>query len=100
VTPGEYKLCGEGVTIEYGFHPTPFGECLLAKTERGICALRFLSTTVEAVGASGITRRLARRRVHKTMAMKPSRFADESSAAQLARVAHPFICICAGPISN
>jgi AraC family transcriptional regulator of adaptative response/methylated-DNA-[protein]-cysteine methyltransferase len=44
VTPGEYKLCGEGVTIEYGFHPTPFGECLLAKTERGICALRFLST--------------------------------------------------------
>lgn len=44
VTPGEYKLRGEGVTIEYGFHPTPFGECLLARTERGICALRFLST--------------------------------------------------------
>jgi AraC family transcriptional regulator of adaptative response/methylated-DNA-[protein]-cysteine methyltransferase len=43
VTPGEYKLCGEGITIQYGFHPTPFGECLLAKTERGICALRFLS---------------------------------------------------------
>ncbi len=44
VTPGEYKHRGEGVTIEYGFHPTPFGECLLATTERGICALRFLST--------------------------------------------------------
>lgn len=44
VTPGEYKLHGEGVTLAYGFHPTPFGECLLAKTERGICALRFLST--------------------------------------------------------
>src|ERR1700690_828288 len=35
VTPGEYKRRGEGVTVEYGFHPTPFGECLLAKTERG-----------------------------------------------------------------
>jgi len=43
VTPGEFKRRGEGVTIEYGFHPTPFGECLLAKTERGICALRFMS---------------------------------------------------------
>jgi AraC family transcriptional regulator of adaptative response/methylated-DNA-[protein]-cysteine methyltransferase len=45
VTPGEYKLRGEGLAIEYGFHPTPFGECLLATTERGICALRFLSTS-------------------------------------------------------
>jgi AraC family transcriptional regulator of adaptative response/methylated-DNA-[protein]-cysteine methyltransferase len=44
VTPGEFKRRGEGVRIEYGFHPTPFGECLLAKTERGICALRFLFT--------------------------------------------------------
>jgi len=43
VTPGEYKLRGEGLAIEYGFYPTPFGECLLARTERGICALRFLS---------------------------------------------------------
>ena len=32
------------MTIEYGFHPTPFGECLLARTARGICALRFLPT--------------------------------------------------------
>lgn len=45
VTPGEYKRRGEGVTIEYGFHPTLFGECLLARTERGICALRFLATS-------------------------------------------------------
>jgi AraC family transcriptional regulator of adaptative response/methylated-DNA-[protein]-cysteine methyltransferase len=43
VTPGEYKLRGQGLAIEYGFYPTPFGECLLATTERGICALRFLS---------------------------------------------------------
>jgi len=42
VTPGEYKLRGEGLAIEFGFYPTPFGECLLARTERGICALRFL----------------------------------------------------------
>lgn len=42
VTPGEFKSRGEGVTIVYGFHPTPFGECLLALTERGICHLAFV----------------------------------------------------------
>ena len=42
VTPGEYKQQGAGLTIQYGFHPTPFGECLLAVTGRGICALAFV----------------------------------------------------------
>jgi AraC family transcriptional regulator of adaptative response/methylated-DNA-[protein]-cysteine methyltransferase len=43
LTPGEYKNKGAGLTIYYGFHPTPFGTCLLGLTERGICALTFLS---------------------------------------------------------
>jgi AraC family transcriptional regulator of adaptative response/methylated-DNA-[protein]-cysteine methyltransferase len=42
VTPGEYKSRGRGMRIAYGFHATPFGECLLALTERGICALAFV----------------------------------------------------------
>ena len=42
VTPGEYKNKGEGLTIKYGFHPSPFGECLLATTERGICGFFFV----------------------------------------------------------
>jgi len=43
VTPNEYKTSGEGLTMEYGFHQTPFGECLIAVTERGICGLQFVS---------------------------------------------------------
>jgi AraC family transcriptional regulator of adaptative response/methylated-DNA-[protein]-cysteine methyltransferase len=42
VTPGEIRRGGEGTEIRYGFHPTPFGECLLALTARGICGLRFV----------------------------------------------------------
>jgi len=42
VTPGEYKQKGAGLEIRYGLHPSPFGECLLAVTERGICALSFV----------------------------------------------------------
>ena len=41
VTPGQYKSRGEGMAIRYGFHETPFGECLLAVTDRGICSLSF-----------------------------------------------------------
>jgi AraC family transcriptional regulator of adaptative response/methylated-DNA-[protein]-cysteine methyltransferase len=42
ITPGEYKNLGKGLIIEYGFHPAPFGQCLLATTDRGICHLSFV----------------------------------------------------------
>ncbi len=42
VTPGEYKSGGAGLAIRYGIHPSPFGKCLIATTERGICNLSFV----------------------------------------------------------
>lgn len=42
ITPGEYKKNGKGLDITYGFHYTTFGECFIALTERGICALSFI----------------------------------------------------------
>ena len=42
VTPGELKRAGAGLTIHYGFHPSPFGECLIAVTTRGVCHLGFV----------------------------------------------------------
>lgn len=41
VTPGELARSGSGLQIHYGFQPTPFGECLLGFTPRGICHLAF-----------------------------------------------------------
>lgn len=41
MTPAEYRALGTGLLIRYGFAPTPFGECLLGRTERGICFLNF-----------------------------------------------------------
>jgi len=43
VTPGEFKTGGQGLVIRYGFHDTPFGECLLGETTRGICFLEFVA---------------------------------------------------------
>lgn len=48
VTPGQYRARGAGLTIRYGFHATPFGECLLGLTERGICHLGFTQTGRDA----------------------------------------------------
>jgi AraC family transcriptional regulator of adaptative response/methylated-DNA-[protein]-cysteine methyltransferase len=45
VTPGEYKSRGAGVTIRYGLHATPFGKCLIATTDRGICHLSFVQSS-------------------------------------------------------
>ena len=41
MTPGEYKRRGEGLAIRYGFHDSPFGDCLLMVTGRGLCGLGF-----------------------------------------------------------
>lgn len=41
VTPGDVRRLGSGLTIRYGYAPSPFGDCLVATTERGICKLAF-----------------------------------------------------------
>ena len=41
MTPGQYKTGGKGLEIEYGFVPTPFGNCFIAATGRGVCSIQF-----------------------------------------------------------
>lgn len=42
VSPGEFRKKGETLTIRYGFHPSPFGECLVAITDRGVTGVAFV----------------------------------------------------------
>lgn len=49
VTPGEFKKKGRGLTVAYGFHPTPFGEALVGVTARGICGLSFVQDRAAAL---------------------------------------------------
>ncbi len=42
VTPDEFRKQGASLKIRYGFHPSPFGECLVAVTDRGISNLAFV----------------------------------------------------------
>ena len=41
VTPGEFRESGSGLRISAGFHESPFGQALIATTERGVCGLTF-----------------------------------------------------------
>lgn len=43
VTPDEFRKRGAGLKIRYGFHPSPFGEALIAVTDRGISNIAFVA---------------------------------------------------------
>jgi AraC family transcriptional regulator, regulatory protein of adaptative response / methylated-DNA-[protein]-cysteine methyltransferase len=42
MTPGEYKNGGEALGINYSFADTPFGEVIVASTDKGICHMAFV----------------------------------------------------------
>lgn len=42
MTPGDYKRRGDGLSMAYGFHASPFGEALILATERGVAGLAFV----------------------------------------------------------
>jgi AraC family transcriptional regulator of adaptative response/methylated-DNA-[protein]-cysteine methyltransferase len=41
MSPGDYKTRGEGLTIRYGYHLSPFGVALIMVTDRGLAGLSF-----------------------------------------------------------
>jgi AraC family transcriptional regulator of adaptative response/methylated-DNA-[protein]-cysteine methyltransferase len=41
MSPGEWKSGGEGLTVRFAFHPSPFGSALVMATERGLAGLAF-----------------------------------------------------------
>lgn len=49
VTPKEWREKGKDVIITYGFGITPFGEALIAYTDKGICYLGFIDQNKEAI---------------------------------------------------
>lgn len=41
MTPGDYRNRGAGLSIAYGFHPSPFGQVLVMATDKGLAGLGF-----------------------------------------------------------
>jgi AraC family transcriptional regulator of adaptative response/methylated-DNA-[protein]-cysteine methyltransferase len=62
VTPGEFKLRGEGLEIAHGWADSPFGEALILTTRRGICGLAFELEAGREATLADMTRRWPRAR--------------------------------------
>jgi AraC family transcriptional regulator of adaptative response/methylated-DNA-[protein]-cysteine methyltransferase len=60
MSPGEWKTGGEGLTVTYGFHPSPFGTALLMITARGLCGLAFADPGGEQAALDDMRRRWPR----------------------------------------
>src|ERR1700756_2924949 len=41
MSPGEWKAGGAGMTLRYGFHPSPFGTAIVIASGRGLAGLAF-----------------------------------------------------------
>ena len=57
MSPGEWKNGGAGLTLRYGFHPSPFGTAIVIATERGLSGLAFADHGEEQIAFADMTRR-------------------------------------------
>jgi AraC family transcriptional regulator of adaptative response/methylated-DNA-[protein]-cysteine methyltransferase len=57
MSPGEWKTGAQGLTMHYGFHPSPFGTALVISTDRGLAGLAFADPGNEAATFADMQRR-------------------------------------------
>jgi AraC family transcriptional regulator of adaptative response/methylated-DNA-[protein]-cysteine methyltransferase len=57
MTPGAFKLRGRGLTIEYGFHPCPFGSALVMAAGDALVGLAFADEGGEAASLADMKSR-------------------------------------------
>jgi AraC family transcriptional regulator, regulatory protein of adaptative response / methylated-DNA-[protein]-cysteine methyltransferase len=75
MSPGEWKSGGEGLSISFGFHPSPFGKALIMATDRGLAGVAFADAGDEETALADMRRRWP----------KAAYVADETRTAGLAR---------------
>src|SRR6202046_3937482 len=58
LTPGDYRR--DDLILDYGFHPSPFGEAIVVATPRGMTVLGFVDDGNREAAVAGMGRRWAR----------------------------------------
>jgi AraC family transcriptional regulator of adaptative response/methylated-DNA-[protein]-cysteine methyltransferase len=54
MSPAEYKNGGKSLNINYSFSESPFGNIMVASTEKGICYMAFETDKETALGIYSI----------------------------------------------
>ena len=57
MSPGEWKTGGSGMTLRYGFHPSPFGTAIVIASDRGLAGLAFADQGEERAALADQSRR-------------------------------------------
>src|SRR5687768_3220066 len=57
MSPGEWKAGGAGMTLSYGFHPSPFGTAIVIASGRGLAGLAFADPGDEHSALADMQRR-------------------------------------------
>ena len=65
MSPGEWKSGGEGLTMHYGFHSSPFGKAIVVVTDRGLAGLGFADPGEERAAIDDMQRRWPRARLEE-----------------------------------
>jgi AraC family transcriptional regulator of adaptative response/methylated-DNA-[protein]-cysteine methyltransferase len=60
MSPGEWKNGGEGMTLRFGFHPSPFGTAVVIASELGLAGLAFADAGEEPAALADMKRRWPR----------------------------------------
>ena len=60
MSPGEWKNGGAGMTLRYGFHPSPFGTAVVISSGRGLAGLAFADPGEEKAALADMTSRWPR----------------------------------------
>ncbi len=60
MSPGEWKTGGAGMTLQYGFHPSPFGTAIVIASGRGLAGLAFADPGDEQNAFADMRRRWPR----------------------------------------
>jgi AraC family transcriptional regulator of adaptative response/methylated-DNA-[protein]-cysteine methyltransferase len=60
MSPGEWKTGGAGMTLQYGFHPSPFGTAIVIASGRGLAGLAFADPGGEQAAFADMRRRWPR----------------------------------------
>jgi AraC family transcriptional regulator of adaptative response/methylated-DNA-[protein]-cysteine methyltransferase len=57
MSPGEWKVGGDGINVTYGFHPCPFGMALVMMTPRGLAGLALADAGEERAALDDMRKR-------------------------------------------
>src|SRR6202034_3290816 len=60
MSPGEWKTGGAGMTLRFGFHPSPFGTAIVMASGRGLAGLAFADRGEEQAALADMQRRWPR----------------------------------------